>query len=149
VLACHHWTTVDFLNRLEINSKTILFRRGACHHWTTVDFLNRLEINSKTILFRRGTPTSRAFFAQGRDAPRLPWFEPMTSPRAKPPLPLHHTLICVHIQFWLYSYYTTPSVNQLFWGTKRIQIKNLSTTKFYNFLRSTTFILGVFPFEVI
>jgi hypothetical protein len=37
----------------------------------------------------------------------------------------------------------------VFRGTKRIQIKNLSTTKFLNFLRSTTFVLGVFPFEVI
>jgi hypothetical protein len=69
-------------------------------------------------------------------------------PHAKPPLPLHHTLICVHLQFWFYTYYTTPSVHR-FLGTKRIQIKNLSTTKFNNFLRSTTFMLGVFPFEVI
>jgi hypothetical protein len=37
----------------------------------------------------------------------------------------------------------------VFRGTKRIQIKNLSTTKFLNFLRSTTFVLRVFPFEVI
>jgi hypothetical protein len=37
----------------------------------------------------------------------------------------------------------------VFRGTKQIQIKNLSTTKFLNFLRSTTFVLGVFPFEVI
>jgi hypothetical protein len=35
-------------------------------------------------------------------------------PRAKPPLPLHHTLICVHMQFWFYWYYTTPSVNRFF-----------------------------------
>jgi hypothetical protein len=90
------------------------------------------------------------FFAWNRrDTPRLPWFKPVTSPRAKkPPLPLHHTLICVHMLFWFYSYYTTPSVNR-FLGTKRIQIKTLSTTKFHNCPRSTTFTLGVFSFEVI
>ena len=32
---------------------------------------------------------------------------------------------------------------------KRIQMKKLSTTKFYNFLRSTTFILVVSPSEVV
>jgi hypothetical protein len=47
----------------------------------------------------------------------------------------------------LILYYT--ECKSVFWGTKRIQIKNLSTTEFHNFLRSTTFMLGVFPFEVI
>jgi hypothetical protein len=37
----------------------------------------------------------------------------------------------------------------MFLGSKRIQIKNLSATKFHNFSRSTTFMLGVSPFEVV
>jgi hypothetical protein len=69
-------------------------------------------------------------------------------PRAKPPLLLHHILICVRIQFSFYSYYTTQSENQ-FLGSKRLQIKNLSCTKFHNFLRYTTFMLEVFSFEVV
>jgi hypothetical protein len=35
------------------------------------------------------------------------------------------------------------------WDSKRIQMKNLSTTKFYNFSISTTFILVVSPSEVV
>jgi hypothetical protein len=46
----------------------------------------------------------------------------------------------------LILYYTEC---KLFLVSKRIQIKNLSTTKFHNFLRSTTFVLGISPFEVV
>jgi len=37
----------------------------------------------------------------------------------------------------------------IIWGPKQILMKKLSTTKFHNFLRSITFILEVFPSEVI
>jgi hypothetical protein len=39
--------------------------------------------------------------------------------RVKPPLSLHHILICVHIRFSFYSYYTTQSVKS-FLGSKQI-----------------------------
>ena len=37
----------------------------------------------------------------------------------------------------------------LVWGPKRIQIKKLSTTKFHNFSRSTTFVLEVSSSEIV
>jgi hypothetical protein len=51
--------------------------------------------------------------------------------------------------FRFYSYYTTPRVSQFLEALNGFKLKNMSTTKFLNFLRSTTFVLGVFPFEVI
>jgi hypothetical protein len=47
-----------------------------------------------------------------------------------------------------YTHIIPHSVN-CFLGSKWFQIKNLSTTKFHNFLSSTTLMLGVFPFEVV
>ena len=37
----------------------------------------------------------------------------------------------------------------LVWDPKRIQIKKLSTTKFHNFSRSTTFVLKVSPSKIV
>jgi hypothetical protein len=51
-------------------------------------------------------------------------------PRAKPPLPLHHTLICIHMQFWLYSYYTTPSANRFFEALNRFKLKTCQLQSF-------------------
>jgi hypothetical protein len=54
-------------------------------------------------------------------------------PRAKPPLPLHCTLICVHMQFWFYSYYTTPSVNRFFEALNGFKLKTCQLQSFITF----------------
>ena len=46
------------------------------------------------------------------------------------------------------TYYTKLSVNCLFKALNEFKFKKWSTTKFHNFLRSTTFILDVSPSEV-
>ena len=52
--------------------------------------------------------------------------------------------------FYFSIYYTKSRVIKLLvWGYKRIQIKKLSAKKFHNFLRSTTFVLTVFPSEIV
>ena len=43
------------------------------------------------------------------------------------------------------TYYTKLSVNCLFKALNEFKFKKWSTTKFHNFLRSTTFILAIFP----
>jgi hypothetical protein len=60
------------------------------------------------------------FFAQSRDATRLPWFEPVVSPsREASSTTTPHTLM----QFWFYSYYTTPSVNRFFEALNGFKLK--------------------------
>jgi hypothetical protein len=92
---------------------------------------------------------SRIFSRKVARAPRLPWFEPVTSPsrKASSTTTPHTHMHPYAVLILLILYYT--ECKSVFWDTKRIQIKNLSTTEFHNFLRSTTFMLGVFPFEVI
>jgi hypothetical protein len=68
--------------------------------------------------------------------------------RMHPPLPLHHTLMHSYtVLILLILYYTKCKL--LLCGSKLILNKKLQTTKFHNFLRSTTFILLVAPFKVI
>jgi len=59
-----------------------------------------------------------------------------------------HSHLCLYYIFFPHRLYWTEC-KLLVLGPKRIQIKNLSTTMFHNFLRSTTFILVVFPFEIV
>jgi hypothetical protein len=77
---------------------------------------------------------SRTFSRKSRDAPRLPPSREASSTTT----PNTH-LGPYAVLILLILYYT--ECKSVFWGTKRIQIKNFSTTKFHNFLR-------VFPFEV-
>jgi hypothetical protein len=58
------------------------------------------------------------------------------------------TIICIYFSVFilLILYYIEC---KSFFRSKWIQIKNLSTAKFHNFLRSTTFNLEVSPFEVV
>ena len=51
-----------------------------------------------------------------------------------------HSHLCLYYIFFPHRLYWTEC-KLLVWGPKRSQIKNLSTIKFHNFLRSTTFIL--------
>jgi hypothetical protein len=67
-------------------------------------------------------------------------FEPATSPSC-----VTRSTTTPHCHLCLYSILVSDILYKtkcklLIWGPKRIQIKKLSTTKFYNFLRSTTFI---------
>jgi hypothetical protein len=84
-------------------------------------FLKKPKINSKKkILIRGRTPPPSArpspsqvaqFFAQKSRATHSRWdSNPRPRPRAKPPLPLHHTLTCVHIPFRFPTYYTNTCV---------------------------------------
>jgi hypothetical protein len=101
-----------------------------------------LKINSKKCFFWEGTQSHSYVVGETRTRD--------LNPRTKPPLALHHTLICIHTQFLFYSYYTTLRLRvNHFWGSQWIQIKNFSTTKFDNFSRSTTSISELSPFEVV
>jgi hypothetical protein len=108
----------------------------------SVDFRNRLETNSKKKKNQRRNPTptgqppvaSHAFFhvKSRRFAVAMVWTCDL-SPRAKPPLPLHHKLICVHMHFWFYSCYTTPSVNQFFEALNGFKFKTCQLQSFITF----------------
>jgi hypothetical protein len=147
-----YWrVTVDFRNRLEINSKKIYLGKEPISRKTRIfSCKSRLEINSKKIYLgeKPSSCKTHVFSCKSRDAPRLSWFKPVTSPLLKASsTTTPHTHMCQYaVLILLILYYT--ECKSVFWGTKQIQIKNLSTTKFHNFLRSTTFMLVVFPFEV-
>ena len=79
---------------------------------------------------------------------RRPCFEPVTSrSRVNSSTTAHHDHLCLHFILVPHILYKTEH-KLIIWGPKLIQIKKLSTTKFYNFSRSTTFILVVSPSEV-
>ena len=107
-----------------------------------------LKIWNKKDLIRRGphrpatrplhqTHKSRHFLCTMRPA----GFKPATSlSRVTSSTTAPHYHLCLYYIFFPHILYWTEC-NLLIWGPKQIQIKNLSTTKFYNFLRSTTFML--------
>jgi hypothetical protein len=147
----NRWTRNDFywwLKRICADGRNI--RQQSCASRNGY----QLEINRKKKLFRRGTPPAShppvpRHHVASRDAPRLPWFKHVTSPshEASSTTTPHTYMRPYAVLLLLILYYT--ECKSVFWGTKRIQIKNLSITEFHNFLRSTTFMLGVFPFEII
>ena len=72
----------------------------------------------------------------------------------QPPSCVTFSTTAPHSHLYLYSiffptYYTKLIVNYLFEALNEVKLKKLSTTKFHNFSRSTTFILAVFPSEVV
>jgi hypothetical protein len=81
---------VDFRNRLETNRKKIIYERNPTSQ-PSIRYRRKSRIFSRKVATLRGC----------RDSNLWPL------PHAKPPLLLHHTLICIHMQFWFYSYYTT------------------------------------------
>jgi hypothetical protein len=132
-----YWrVTVDFRNRLEINSKKIYLRKEPISRKTRIfSCKSRLKINRKKIYLGEKPSSCKTHVF-------------LTSPLLKASsTTTPHTHKCPYaVLILLILYYT--ECKSVFWGTKQIQIKNLSTTKFHNFLTSTTFMLVVFPFEV-
>ena len=79
---------------------------------------------------------------------RRPGFEPATSrSRVNSSTTTPHIHLCPQSILIPHVLYKTEH-KLIVWGPKLIQMKKLSTTKFYNFLRFTTFILVVSPSEV-
>ena len=76
-------------------------------------------------------------------------FEPATSPsHVTFSTTARHTHFCLYSIFFPNILYWTES-KLVVWGPKRMQIKKLSTIKFHNFSRSTTFILVVSPSKIV
>jgi hypothetical protein len=97
-----------------------------------------LKINSKSNIFHG---KSRRYEAGG--------FEPSISTSSVCSLTTTpHTHIPSYPIF-IFLYYTTLSVNCFFDTLNIFKFKSYKLQNFNNFLRSTTFILGVSPFEVV
>ena len=113
--------------------------------------MKKLSKNSIFLIQRGPTPAPWPWhflhdfwrLSVGWDSNLWPW------PRALPPL-----TTVPHYHLWLYCIFFSHILSKtehelIVWGLKRIQINKLSTIKFHNFSRSTTFILIVSPSEVV
>ena len=88
------------------------------------------------------------FFGRKTRTSLPPVLEPLTSCFVRPLTTSPASCLCpneIFVLSILYSFNFKMSI----WDHKRIQIKKLSTTKLYNFSRSTTFIFVVSPSEII
>ena len=61
----------------------------------------------------------------------------------------HSTYKTLLLEIFVLAILCLSNFEMSIWDPKRIQIKTLSTTKFYNFSRSTTLVLVVSPSEVV
>ena len=125
------------------------------------------SINQFPEIIKKGVKNSQIFFNPRRSPPAathplygwsifsrflhtlcLPGFKPTTSPsRTNSSNTAPHDHLCLRSILVPHILYKTEH-KLIIWGPKLIQMKKLSTTKFYDFLRSTTFILIVSPSEV-
>jgi len=81
-----------------------------------------------------------AFFTQYSHATQPARFEPTTSSsRVTSSITAPYSHLCLYSVFFSNIYYTKLSINWLCWGPKKIKIKKLSTTKFYNFFEICNF----------
>ena len=89
------------------------------------------------------------FFTRKTRASRPPALKPLTSCFASSAP--NHSTFKLFVSKWDFhpSHFMFIWFEISIWDPKRIQMKKLSTTKFYNFSRSTTFILIVSPSEVV